>query len=40
LTLQRGVIELERLAAEDDAPAVIKALTELVPTYCPAGGGA
>lgn len=40
LTLQRSVIELERLAAEDDAPAVIKALAELVPTYCPAGGGA
>jgi FlaA1/EpsC-like NDP-sugar epimerase len=37
--LQRAVIELERLAAEDDGPAVFKALGEIVPTYRPADRG-
>jgi len=36
-TFERDVLELERLAAEDDAQAVMKVLVEIVPTYCPAG---
>ena len=38
--LYQNIIELERLAVEDDASAVIKRLIDLVPTYRPWGTNA
>ena len=40
LTVQRGGDRVERLRGRGRCPGSDHALAELVPTYCPAGGGA